>query len=137
MFCVDEINKNIKFKMNISALDKPVNDKANFEETQNMIYSDWQIAVLVSVVVACFILIVAFIAFALKHQLCGHCVQWADTTSELSKSCTTFFKKRYHRLTAEENKTSSNTSENLPSAVSIPTSQTVDVTAEHQVVVVV
>ena len=63
--------------------------------------SDWLIVVFVLVIIICVIFTALAIIFAIKNQLCGHCVRWADSTSDFTKTCSTFLKRRYHHLKPE------------------------------------
>ena len=63
----------------------------------------WEVVVLILVGVVCFLVITAAMIFAVKQQLCGHCVKWADSASELTKACTSALKRRYEHINPEEN----------------------------------
>lgn len=63
---------------------------------------DWEMILVVLIASVCILLIIIAIIFAIANQLCGHCVICADATSDLTKACTNFLKKRYGHLDEEE-----------------------------------
>ena len=63
---------------------------------------DWELVVVVLIVTVCILLVTIAMIFAIKNQLCGYCVRWADATSEITKACSVFLKKRYRHLDVEE-----------------------------------
>lgn len=76
---------------------------------------DWEMILVVLIASVCILLIIIAIIFAIANQLCGHCVICADATSDLTKACTNFLKKRYGRLDEDEEEESFQNT-NLPSA---------------------
>jgi len=74
-----------------------------YKDNQESGLQGWEVVVFALVGVVCFVLVTAALIFAVHQQLCGHCVIWVDSASEMTKACTTALKRRYEHLNPDEN----------------------------------
>ncbi|CAK8696206.1 unnamed protein product [Clavelina lepadiformis] len=59
---------------------------------------DYMTVIFVIVVIACILLIIGALVFAIKQKLCGHCVIWYDDAAEGMSAMARSLKGRYNKI---------------------------------------